>query len=146
MSQETFVVAYEGATNGSAVLDYAIERARREGASLLLVHVLEWSPYQFLTPQELEERHARRTEELRRAEEAIMTPALAKVREAGVEAEGEIAYGSTVPIVAEAATKAGATMIFVGRSGANSSLGARIFGSTPLGLAQVASVPTVIVP
>ena len=49
MSKEIFVVAYEGADD-STLLNYAIERARKEDATLHIVHVLEWSPYTFLTP------------------------------------------------------------------------------------------------
>ncbi|SER52011.1 Nucleotide-binding universal stress protein, UspA family [Tranquillimonas rosea] len=145
MSNEVFVVAYEGGGGGSNVLDYAIARAKKEGAELRLVHVLEWSPYQFLTPEELEERHARRNDEVRRAQAHIIDPAIEKARTAGVTATGDLSYGSVVPLVAKAAKSCGASMIFVGRSGSDS-IGARIFGSVPLGLAQIASVPTVIVP
>ncbi|WP_417718644.1 universal stress protein [Salipiger sp.] len=145
MSTETFVVAYEGGSGDDGLLDYAIERAGKEGAALLLVHILEWSPYTFLTPQEVEERHARRKEELSRAEEATMAPALAKCAAAGVEARCKIRYGSVVELIVETTREAGATMIFVGRAGSQS-MASRIFGSVPIGLAQVAPVPTVIVP
>lgn len=145
MSHEIFVVAYEGEEGGSNVLEYAITRAKKDDASLMLVHVLEWSPYQFLTPEELEERHARRNQEIKRAQEVIIDPALEKCRAAGVAADATLTYGSVVPLVAKAAAQCKASMIFVGRSGSNT-FGARIFGSVPLGLAQVASVPTVIVP
>lgn len=145
MSSETFVVAYEGKDGDDGLLDYAIERARKDGASLLIVHILEWSPYKFLTPQELEERHGRRKEELARAQSAIIDPALAKVKAAGIEATGKLRYGSVVELIAEIAKEAGAAMIFVGRSG-SSSVAARVFGSVPIGLAQIAPVPTVIVP
>lgn len=144
MSQETYVVGYEG--DDRSVLDFAIERARRNGARLHLVHILEWSPYSFLTPDELAERHKRRMEELARAEEALMKPAVAHVREAGIEAvEGEIRYGSVVELLAEIAAGRGATFIFVGRSGGGG-IAARVFGSVPIGLAQVSTVPVVIVP
>lgn len=145
MSTDTFVVAYEGGDGDGGLLDYAIERARKEGAGLMLVHILEWSPYTFLTPQELEERHARRKTELKRAEEAIMAPALKKAEEAGIQAECKIRYGSVVDLIVEIAKETGASMIFVGRSGSQS-MAARVFGSVPIGLAQVAPVPTVIVP
>lgn len=144
MSKETYVVAYED-SEGQHVLDYAVQQAKKSGASLYIIHVLEWSPYTFLTPQELEERHKRRTQETERAQSAIIDPAVKRVEAAGVSAEGKIRYGQVVEIVAETAKKLGATMIFVGRGGGNG-LGARIFGSVPLGLAQVAPVPTVIVP
>ena len=55
-----FVVACDGSPAAGRALKFAIEQAKSGGASLLLVHVLEWSPYSFLTPEELEERHKRR--------------------------------------------------------------------------------------
>lgn len=145
MTKETFVVAYERDDDDDTLLAYAIERAQKDGSALHLVHVLEWSPYSFLSPQELEERHGRRKKELARAQEALMDPALAKCHAAGVEATGEIRYGQVVEIIAEIAGSRGASMIFVGRAGGNS-ISARVFGSVPLGLAQIAPVPTVIVP
>ncbi|MBY6090492.1 universal stress protein [Pseudooceanicola sp. 502str34] len=145
MTTETYVVAYEGDDDSTKVLDYAMASASKAGAKLYLVHILEWSPYSFLTPTEIEERTMRRKEELARAKSVIIDPALAKVTAAGLEAEGVIKYGSVVELVAETASTVGASMIFVGRSGSNS-ISSRVFGSVPLGLAQIAPVPTVIVP
>lgn len=144
MSEELYIVAYEG-DERHHVLDYATAQAKKSGAKLHIMHVLEWSPYSFLTPEEIEQRHGRRKQEMERAKAAILDPALARTAAEGVSAEGEIRYGSVVEIVTETATKLSASMIFVGRAGGNA-LGARIFGSVPLGLAQVAPVPTVIVP
>lgn len=145
MTTETFIVAYEGDDGSGRLLNYAIERAKRDSARLKIVHVLEWSPYKFLTPDELEERHARRREEMERAQKAIIDPAIKTAQAAGIEAEGEMRYGAVVDLIADIAKKSGASMIFVGRSGGNS-IAARIFGSVPLGLAQVAPVPVIIVP
>lgn len=144
MPEEIYVVAYE-CDDRPHVLDYATAQAARSGAKLHVVHVLEWSPYSFMTPQEIEERHARRQAELKRAQEMIIEPALKRAQAAGVEADGEIRHGSVVEILTETADRVGASMIFVGRAGGNA-LGARIFGSVPIGVAQIASVPTVIVP
>lgn len=144
MSQESYVVAYEG--KDLKVLDFAIQRAAIAGASLHLVHILEWSPYSFLTPEELEERHKRRGEELSRAEQAIMAPAVARAKDAGIEAvTSELGYGSVVELVAKIARERAATFIYVGRSG-SSAIARRVFGSVPLGLAQISTVPVVIVP
>ncbi|WOI55916.1 universal stress protein [Palleronia sp. LCG004] len=145
MTRKTYVVAYEGDADGTRVLDYAISQAAQTGARLNIVHILEWSPYRFLTKEEVEERHVRRSEELARASDALMEPALEKARAAGVEAIGTVKFGSVVPLVAATVTDSGAELVFVGRSGAHN-FGARIFGSVPLGLAQIATVPTVIVP
>jgi nucleotide-binding universal stress UspA family protein len=143
MTQEIFVVAYEGEGDAS-VLDYAISRAKKDGARLLLVHILEWSPYKFLTAEELASRHKARKEELGRARSIIIEPALGKAKAAGVEATCELRYGRVTDLIVEITKEKGAAMIFVGRAG--DSMADRVFGSVPIGLAQVAPVPTVIVP
>lgn len=145
MTNELFVVAYEGGNDDSNVLAYAIAQAKKVNASLHIVHILEWSPYKFLTPEEIEERHNRRKQEMARAQSAVLDPAIAKAKSEGVEAKGEMRYGNVVDLIAAIAKESGASLILVGRSGSNS-VAARIFGSVPMGLAQVATVPTVIVP
>ena len=96
MSSETFIVAYEGEEGDTPTLDYAIERARKDGAGLLVVHILEWSPYSFLTPDEIEERHGRRKQEMTRAREIVLDPAVAKVKAAGLVGSAELRYGNVV--------------------------------------------------
>ena len=145
MSQETFLVAYDDDVSDTGVLDCAIARAQKSGAKLMIVHVLEWSPYSFLSQEELAERHKRRNEELDRAREHVIAPALERAREAGVEADGATKHGSVAELIVRAARDHRATFIFVGRSGAGEAR-ARIFGSVPLAIAQIADVPTVIVP
>ena len=56
-----FIVGYDGSAASERALDFAIGRVKLQGGAVVLVHVLEWSPYSFLTPSELEERHKRRT-------------------------------------------------------------------------------------
>ena len=141
MAQEVFVVAYDG--TDEQVVDFAVDRAMKEGAQLLIVHVLEWSPYSFLTTEELVERHKTRKQEMTRANETIMKPILEKARQAGATVDGEVRYGHVVDIICSIAEEKSAAMIFVGRS---SSLSTRVFGSAASGLAQSAPVPTVIVP
>ena len=141
MAQEVFVVAYDGTDRH--VVDFAVNRAMKEDARLLIVHVLEWSPYSFLTTEELVERHKTRQQELARANETILKPILEKARQAGATVDGEVRYGHVVDLVCSIAKEKNATMIFVGRS---STLSTRVFGSAASGLAQSAPVPTVIVP
>ena len=120
MSSETFIVAYEGEEGDTPTLDYAIERARKDGAGLLVVHILEWSPYSFLTPDEIEERHGRRKQEMTRAREIVLDPAVAKVKAAGLEGSAELRYGNVVEKIVEIASETNASMIFVGRAGSQS--------------------------
>lgn len=141
MQQDVFVVAYDG--SDERVVDVAAERARKDGAALVVAHVLEWSPYSFLTPEELAERHKMRQQELSRAEATIMTPIVEKLRANGLAVDGELRYGNVVDLICAIAKEKNAALIFVRRS---SSLSTRVFGSTASGVAQCATVPTVIVP
>lgn len=142
MTGQLFLVAYDGEDGG--VVSYAADQAQKMGASLHVVHVLEWSPYSFLTPEELAERHKRRTEELARANEIVMAPMLKSLAEREIETTSDIRYGNVVELIVGIAKEKQADMIFVGRSGG--SLADRVFGSVPIGLAQAAPVATVIVP
>lgn len=143
MAQETYLVAYDGEQRGAA--EYAAAHARKTGAKLYVLHVLEWSPYSFLTPEELAERHKRRREEMARAETAVIAPILRTLRADGVEVEAEIRYGKVADLVLTIAREQKAAMIFVGRSN-TASVSERVFGSVPMALAQAAPVPTVVVP
>lgn len=141
MPRGIFLVAYDG--RDQPVIETAVQLAKAQDATLVIAHILEWSPYSFLTPEELAERHKARQHELERAEQAVMAPVLAKIREAGLTAEGIVRHGQVVDLVISLAREKGAQLILVGRS---NSLSDRVFGSVASGLAQSAPVPVVIVP
>src|SRR5919107_1696437 len=65
----TLIVGFDETEASHRPLAFAAKTAKATGATVHVVHVLEWSPYSFLTAQELEERYRRRTEELSRAAE-----------------------------------------------------------------------------
>lgn len=139
------VVGFDGSEASRRALDFAISRAKAQGDSIVIAHVLEWSPYSFLTPNELEERHKRRTEELQRAEQAIIQPVVKTVEAAGIPVSTTMKYGHIAETLCQIATDEGAALIFIGRMG-HSGLSSRIFGSVAGTLAQVAPVPVTIVP
>lgn len=142
---DKYVVACDGSPASERAVAYAIDHARRDGASVVIAHVLEWSPYQFLTPEELEERHKRRGEELARAKSALIDPLLASIKADDIEIDSVIKYGHVAETLCAIATDSGATEIVVGRTG-HSSLTSRVFGSVTVTLAQIAPVPCIIVP
>ena len=141
----TIVVGYDGSDSAARALEFAAARAKSQGVSITVAHVLEWSPYTFLTPEELEERHARRTEELARAETTVVAPVLEKLSDEGIEATADIKYGHIADTVCQIAKDAGASQIVIGRTG-HSSLTSRLFGSVAGTLAQSSPVPVTIVP
>ena len=141
----TYVVACDGSEASGRAVRFAIDRAKVSGASLVLAHVLEWSPYTFLTPDELEERHKRRNEELQRAQSALIDPLVESVTAEGVEARAVIRYGHVAETLVSIAEEEGSAQIFIGRAG-QSNLRNLVFGSVAASLAQIAPVPCTIVP
>ena len=140
-----FVVGYDGSEESRRAMDFAASQAKTSGAGLVVAHVLEWSPYSFLTPEELAERHKRREEELARAEKAVMGPVRENLADSGVKVETVIKYGHVADTLNLIAKESGAEQMFIGRTGQNG-LSARVFGSVAGSLAQIATVPCTIVP
>jgi nucleotide-binding universal stress UspA family protein len=139
------VVGYDGSDSAKAALAFATDLAKAQSGSIVVAHVLEWSPYSFLTPTELEERHKRRGEELERAEAAILAPAVEGLKDSGLVIETALKYGNIATTLGEIATESGADQIVIGRNG-EPGLSSRVFGSVAISLAQAAPVPVTIVP
>lgn len=139
------VVGYDGSDCGRAALEFAIDVAKARNGSIVIAHVLEWSPYSFLTPTELEERHKRRNEELERAESAVLAPVVDGMKNSGVEVSTALKYGHIAETLCDIAKEEAAHQIVIGRTG-HSKLSSRLFGSVAGSLAQAAPVPVTIVP
>ncbi len=142
---DTYIAAYDGSDASRRAVDLALDQAKANGAKLVIAHVLEWSPYTFLTPEELAERHKRRSEELDRAAKAVMGPLEDALKGSGVKIETAIKYGHVAETLCDIARSEGAKQIFIGRTG-HSTILERIFGSVAGSLAQIAPVPCTIVP
>jgi nucleotide-binding universal stress UspA family protein len=142
---KTIVAAYDGSEPGRRAVDFALTQAKASGASLIVAHVLEWSPYSFLTPEEIEERHVRKDEELKRADQAILAPLMKSLSTSGVKVSKVAKFGHVAETICAIATENGADQIIIGRTG-QSTLVSRIFGSVAGSLAQMAPVPCTIVP
>ncbi|ATG34795.1 MULTISPECIES: universal stress protein [Phaeobacter] len=139
------VVGYDGSTSARTALNFALDVAKAQGGSIVVAHVLEWSPYSFLSASELAERHKRRTEELERAETALIQPLLKDLETSGVDVTATVKYGNIAEVLVSIAKSEGANHIVIGRTG-HSALSSRLFGSVAGSLAQAAPVPVTIVP
>jgi len=140
-----YLVGVDGSNCSSRAITYARERAQASGGKILIAHVIEWSPYTFSTPQENEERHKRREEELQRARDEIVEPVVARLRKHGVEADGLIRHGHAAETLAALAKENRVTCIIIGRRGL-SKLKAKIFGSVASSLVQISDRPVSVVP
>lgn len=139
------LVAQDGSDAARRALEFGIKRASATDGSLVIAHVLEWSPYSFLTPEELAERHGRRADELTRAEQAILAPVVAEVQARSVPVSAVLRYGHIAETLCQIAQEQGAGLIIIGRTG-HSRFATRVFGSVAGTLAQIAPVPVTIVP
>jgi len=126
-------------------VDYAVKWARLANLHLYVVHVIQWSPFTFNTPQELEERHKRREEELSRAHSQIIDPIVADLRSKGVDAEGVVRHGHPAETISALANELDATNIIIGRKG-ESLIKTKLFGSVASTLVQISNHPVTVVP
>ena len=143
--QNKYLVAVEGSEGSRRAVSHAIERAKASGAELVLVHVIDWSPYSFHTPEELSARHKRREEELTRARDVVLAPVAKLVEEAGVKHSMEVRHGKGAETLAAMANEHAVAQIIAGRSG-EGGVSTMLFGSTSSKLVQISSVPILIVP
>lgn len=139
-----FIVGFDDTKEARRAAEFAAQRAKGEGRSLHLVMVLEWSPYKFLSAQELEERHRRRREEMERAS-AVIEPFCESLRKDGTTVTSEVRYGHAGELLCEIARETGAAQMFLGRRG-GSALGQRMLGSLAITLVQASPIPVTIVP
>ncbi len=140
----TVLVGVDGSDASGRAVIFARDRATALGLELVLAHVVPWSPYSFTTPEENEGRSARRAAELAAAREQIIDPSVALVGDAAPCA-AVVRHGDRVDLLIALAREHDATHILIGRTG-EGRVRARVFGSVPAQLVQVADVPVTVVP
>jgi len=139
------LVALDGSDGSKRALSAAVEYAKLTNSDLALTYVIEWSPYSFHTPQELEERHQRRESEIQRANDSVLTPEIAAIEAEGIKVETLVHHGKIAETLIALAAEHDAGQIFIGRRG-ESRMHAMIFGSVTAALVQAANVPVIVVP
>jgi nucleotide-binding universal stress UspA family protein len=145
MMSETILVGIDGTKENRRAVDYAVNWAKKSKAKLILAYVIKWSPFTFQTPEENEERHKRREEEIQVVRERVLDPMLESLESEGLEITGVVRHGQVADSLIYIAKKHGATDIVVGRIG-ESGVKTLIFGSVVAKLIQVSHIPVTIVP
>ncbi|MEM5494883.1 universal stress protein [Hoeflea sp. AS16] len=139
------VVGLDGHGSGERALAYAERLAKLIGdCELMIVYVVEWSPYSFQTAEENAQRHKRREEEISTATQRIVDPAVAKIKAAGLKATGKVRHGDVASILMAVAEEEKAEQIIVSRS-SEGGFAKRFFGSATSNLVMHASVPVTVV-
>ena len=142
---DCFLVGIDDSECSRRALEFARLRVEAMHARLVVVYVIEWSPYSFNTPEENEQRHKRREEEIAIATTSVLEPVLATLGKEGVKAQGLVRHGNVADVLSDLASELGAVQVIIGRIGV-SGLKSRIFGSVASKLIQVSNVPVTVVP
>lgn len=139
------VIGLDGASTGGKALDFAKSiAAKTETCELIVVYVIEWSPFSFQTAEENAQRHKRREEEINIAMERVVDPAVAELTQAGLSARAIVRHGDVADTIDDIAHSEGADQIIVARSSAGG-LTSRLFGSSTANLVMNARVPVTVV-
>ena len=139
------VVGLGGGEGESRALTYAKKMAKLIGeCELIVVYVVEWSPYTFQTPEENAERHKRREQEIEAATSRVVNPAVEALRGEGYSARGLVRHGDVADLLEIIAKEEGADQIVVSRTSKEGVL-KRVFGSSTAHLVMHASVPVTVV-
>ena len=139
------VVGLDGHGSGDHALAFAKDRAdKTSDCELVVVYVIEWSPFSFQTQEENAERHKRREEEITVAMERVVEPAVASLKAAGLSARAIVQHGDVADTIDRIAHDEGTSQIIIGRSSAGG-LTSRLFGSSTANLVMHARVPVTVV-
>lgn len=141
----SIVVGLDGSGSGGRALDYAKKMANLIGdCEVIVVLVIEWSPYSFQTAEENAERHKRREEEIHTALDRVVNPAVESLKAEGYSARGIVKHGDVADLLEKTAVQEGADQIVVTRS-SDGGFVQRVFGSATANLVMNASVPVTVI-
>ncbi|MFT5799785.1 MAG: nucleotide-binding universal stress UspA family protein [Candidatus Azotimanducaceae bacterium] len=139
------VIGLDGTETGDRALNFAKDLASQtEACELLVVYIIEWSPFTFQTAEENAQRHKRREEEIALATSRIVEPALETLKDAGFTATGLVRHGDVAETLNKITVENGGSQIIVGRMSANG-ISKRLFGSSTQNLVMHADVPVTVV-
>lgn len=135
--------------DGGGPANLAVSHARKLAAlvgdcELIVVYVIEWSPYSFQTPEENAERHRHREEEIEQALSSVVTPVVKALQNDGFSARGVVRHGNVAELLDRIAVDEGAFEIVVARA-SHEGLAEKVFGSTAEHLVRHANVPVTVV-
>ena len=139
------VIGLDGHGSGDRALAYAKRMAKLIGdCELVIVYVIEWSPYSFQTAEENAERHKRREDEISTATSRVVDPAVKALADAGLSARGLVKHGDVAAILNSVSVEENADQIIVSRT-SEGGFASRLFGSSTANLVMSASVPVTVV-
>ena len=141
----SILIGIDSSTASDRAVSLGLQMALGSKASVLIVHAIPWSPYSFQTNEENEFRAGERDHEIQAATSQLLEPALAKAKEAGVDATGIARHGHPVELLVDLAEERDVDQIVVGRTG-ESKMKQVLYGGIPGRLILNSPVPVTVVP
>ena len=141
----TILVGIDGSETSRRAAEFAASVAKSKDLPLVVAYVIEWSAFTFNTPQENEERHMRREEEITTAREKVLNPMLHALEKEGVKVSGIVRHGQVADVLIQIGKEKNADQLVLGRIG-QSKIKTMIFGSVAAKLVQLSDIPITIVP
>lgn len=139
------VIGLDGHESGERALAYGKRLAKMIGdCELVVVYIIEWSPFSFQTPEENAQRHKRREEEITMANERIIEPAVKALSGEGMKVQGIVRHGDVAHTLNEICNEVGGEQIIVGRV-SEGGFTRRLFGSSTSNLVMGATVPVTVI-
>lgn len=143
---ELLLVGVDGSSSSARAAEFAAARATAaEGGSLVVAHVIDWSPFSPTTAEDNERRHVTRQEEIDRAQREVIAPIVERLQADGCDVSTVVRHGHPAQTLVDLAAEHDAAHLVIGRTG-QSPLLARIFGSLPMSLVQISPIPVTVVP
>lgn len=140
-----YVIAVDGSAYTNRAISKACELAKATGASLMLVHIIDWSPFAPLSVLDVAERPIIKAEEEKFAKTHVIDPALKECAKHGMKADSFYTWGSPAKELNAKAVELGASMIIMGRRG-HSVIGELIMGSVAHATSHHSTLPVLLVP
>lgn len=139
------LVGVDQSEQSRRAVEFAAKRASELDRSVVVVHVIHWSPFSFNTPEENEHRHQMRKAEIEAATTQIIEPLADLARETGVTVDTVVKHGDPVDMLIQIAKERAVDHVVLGRSG-DSRVKRAFLGSIPAHVVQHAPVPVTVVP
>lgn len=143
--EDIYLVCVDDTAGAKRAVSYALAEAGKSKASLIFMHVVEWSGFDAVNVGELSHRHADKEAKAAKIKSDLLAPLVGEAEAAGIQAESAVLFGDPGDELLKAVKKREISHIFTSTHG-RSTLKQLVLGSVTRDLVAKATVPVTVVP